>query len=71
VLVRGLGDPLPIDERTASAYARLAAAVLASGCKPRVNDTWIGAAALVHDAEVWTQDEDFSDFDDLVAVVRV
>jgi predicted nucleic acid-binding protein len=69
--VRSLAAALPIDERTASAYARLAAEVIANGRKPRVHDTWIAACALVNDAEVWTQDEDFSDFAQAVAVVRV
>ena len=61
---------LPADARVASAYARLAAGELAAGRKPRVHDTWIAATALVHGAEVWTQDDDFSSFA-AVAVVRV
>jgi predicted nucleic acid-binding protein len=61
---------LPADERVASAYARLAAGELAAGRKPRVHDTWIAATALVHGAEVWTQDDDFSSFA-AVDVVRV
>jgi predicted nucleic acid-binding protein len=69
--VRSLAGALPIDERTASAYAQLATDVLTEGRKPRVHDTWIAATALVHDAEVWTQDADFSDFADSVSVVRV
>jgi predicted nucleic acid-binding protein len=69
--VRSLAGALPIDERTASAYAQLAANVLGEGRKPRVHDTWIAATALVNDAEVWTQDADFSDFADAVPVVRV
>jgi hypothetical protein len=69
--VRSLAGALPIDERTASAYAQLATDVLAEGRKPRVHDTWIAATALVHNAEVWTQDADFSDFADAVSVVRV
>jgi predicted nucleic acid-binding protein len=69
--VRALTGALPIDERTASAYAQLAANVLGEGRKPRVHDTWIAATALVNDAEVWTQDADFSDFADAVSVVRV
>lgn len=69
--VRSLAGALPIDERTASAYAQLAANLLAEGRKPRINDTWIAATALVNDAEVWTQDADFSDFADALAVVRV
>jgi hypothetical protein len=69
--VRASAGALPIDERTASAYAELAAGVLSTGRKPRVHDTWIAATALVNDAEVWTQDADFSDFADAVPVVRV
>jgi len=61
---------LPADDRVASAYARLAAAELAGGRRPRVHDTWIAATALVHDAEVWTQDHDFTRFA-AVDVVRV
>jgi predicted nucleic acid-binding protein len=69
--VRLVAGALPIDERTASAYAQLAANVLGEGRKPRIHDTWIAATALVNDAEVWTQDADFSDFAQAVAVVRV
>jgi predicted nucleic acid-binding protein len=61
---------LPADDRVASAYARLAAAELSAGRKPRVHDTWIAATALVHGAEVWTQDADFTAFA-AVNVVRV
>jgi predicted nucleic acid-binding protein len=61
---------LPADDRVASAYARLAAAELSAGRKPRVHDTWIAATALVHQAEVWTQDRDFTAFA-AVDVVRV
>ena len=61
---------LPADQRVTSAYARLAAAELAAGRKPRVHDTWIAATALVHGAEVWTQDDDFGNFA-AVDVVRV
>ena len=69
--VRGLASALPVDERTASAYAQLAAGVIAAGRKPRIHDTWIAATALANDAEVWTQDGDFSDFEETVTVVRV
>lgn len=51
---------IPIDDRIASSYARLAARQLAEKRRPRVHDTWIAATAIVHDAEVWTQDADFS-----------
>jgi predicted nucleic acid-binding protein len=69
--IRSLAGSLPIDERTASAYAQLAATVLSAGRRPRIHDTWIAATALVNDAEVWTQDSDFSDFELAVTVVRV
>jgi predicted nucleic acid-binding protein len=69
--VRSLAGALPIDERTASAYAQLAANVLSAGRKPRIHDTWIAATAVVNDAEVWTQDTDFSDFEQAVTVVHV
>jgi predicted nucleic acid-binding protein len=68
--VREESAGLPADHRVASAYARLAAAELAAGRKPRVHDTWIAATALAHGAEVWTQDDDFSGFA-AVEVVRV
>ena len=61
---------LPADDRVASAYARLAAGELDAGRKPRVHDTWIAATALVHGAQVWTQDDDFTNFS-AVDVVRV
>lgn len=68
---RTLGAALPIDERTASAYALLATTVLGTGRKPRINDTWIAATALVNGADVFTQDADFTDFLALVGIVRV
>jgi predicted nucleic acid-binding protein len=68
--VREQSAGLPADDRVASAYARLAAGELSEGRKPRVHDTWIAATALVHGAEVWTQDADFTGFT-AVDVVRI
>ena len=68
--VREQASGLPIDERVSSAYARLAAGELSAGRRPRVNDTWIAATAVVHGAEVWTQDDDFTAFAAL-DIVRV
>lgn len=68
--VRRLTTGLAADERVASAYARLTSRELGRGRKPRVHDTWIAATALVHGAQVWTQDDDFTTFD-LVDVVRL
>ena len=70
VSVRERAAGIPADQRVASAYARLASAALRSGKKPRVQDTWIAATAVAHDAEVWTQDDDFTEFA-TVDVVRV
>jgi hypothetical protein len=70
VSVRERAAGIPADQQVASAYARLASTALRSGRKPRVQDTWIAATALVHGAEVWTQDADFTDFD-AVEVVQV
>jgi predicted nucleic acid-binding protein len=61
---------LPADGRVASAYARLAAAELSAGRKPRVHDTWIAATALAHGADVWTQDGDFTRFSAVEVVQR-
>lgn len=68
--VRRVTTGLPADERVASAYARLASRELERGRKPRVHDTWIAATALVHGAQVWTQDDDFTAFD-LIELVRI
>ncbi|HYI80429.1 MAG TPA: PIN domain-containing protein [Thermoleophilaceae bacterium] len=68
--VRERAAGIPADQRVASAYARLASAALKNGKKPRVQDTWIAATAAVHNAEVWTQDDDFTEFA-TVEVVRV
>jgi predicted nucleic acid-binding protein len=68
--VREQAAGLATDDRVSSGYARLAAAELSAGRRPRVNDTWIAATALVHGAEVWTQDADFTAFG-AVEIVRV
>lgn len=70
VAARERAAGLPIDQRVASAYAQLAATALRAGRRPRIHDTWIAATAAVHDAAVWTQDRDFTEFGD-VQVVRV
>lgn len=59
---------LPIDQRVASAYAQLAATALREGRGPRVEDTWIAATAMVHEAAVWTRDQDFTAFSEIEVV---
>jgi hypothetical protein len=70
VMARERAAGIPIDQPVASAYARLAATALRAGRRPRIHDTWVAAAAAVHGAAVWTQDKDFTEFDD-IEVVRV
>lgn len=53
---------LPIDEATASCFARLASEELESGRRLRLHDTWIAATALRHGAAVVTLDTDFAAF---------
>jgi predicted nucleic acid-binding protein len=61
---------LPIDDATASCFARLADEELRAGRKPRRHDTWIAATALRHKVAVVTQDADFSAYG-LVQIIRV
>jgi len=68
--VRAAYPLLPIDEATASCFARIADEQLRAGRKPRRHDTWIAATALRHGVAVLTQDADFGSFIS-VQVVRV
>jgi len=61
---------LPIDDQTASCFARIADAELRSGRKLRRHDTWIAATALRHGVSVVTQDPDFTAFSS-VGVIHV
>lgn len=61
---------LPVDEVTASCFARLADEELRAGRKLRRHDTWIAATALLHQASVLTQDAGFSAFSS-VHVIQV
>ena len=61
---------LPIDDETATCFARLADEQLRAGRKLRRHDTWIAATALRHNAVVLTQDSDFGTFSS-IEVVRV
>jgi predicted nucleic acid-binding protein len=54
-------QPVPIDERTAEAWARLRLALLDTGQRMPVNDSWIAATALALDVPVLTQDTDYVD----------
>jgi predicted nucleic acid-binding protein len=68
--VRAAYPLLPIDEATASCFARIADEELRAGRKLRRHDTWIAATALRHHAAVLAQDADFAGFKS-VTVIRV
>jgi predicted nucleic acid-binding protein len=61
---------LPIDDQTASCFARIADTELRAGRKLRRHDTWIAATALRHGVPVVTQDPDFTAFS-AVEVIHV
>ena len=61
---------LPIDDQTASCFARIADAELRGGRKLRRHDTWIAATALRHGVPVLTQDPHFTAFS-AVEVIHV
>ena len=61
---------LPIDDATASCFARIADEELRAGRRLRRHDTWIAATALRHGVPVVTQDAGFTDFQS-VEVIRV
>ncbi len=61
---------LPIDDATASCFARIADEELRAGRKLRRHDTWIAATAARHGVAVVTQDSDFTTFAS-VQVIRV
>jgi predicted nucleic acid-binding protein len=70
VRVRSEYPLLPIDDQTASCFARIADAELRSGRKLRRHDTWIAAIALRHGVPVVTQDPGFTAFSS-VEVIHV
>jgi len=53
-------NALPVDRRVASAFAALVVEMRAAGRgRLGVQDAWIAATAIAHDAELLTQDADF------------
>ena len=67
-------DPLPFDAGAARAYGLIAAAVLASGRKPRgrLADLMIAAIAGANRLPLYTTNpNDFAGLDDLVTVIPV
>jgi len=67
-------DPVPFDAEAARIYGRIAAAVIASGRKPRrrVADLMIAATAVAEDLALFTTNPgDFAGLDKLLNVVPV
>jgi predicted nucleic acid-binding protein len=62
---------LPYDELVAERLADLVAAARARQLRAGVMDAIIAATALVHDLDVWTQDDDFDVLSELVRELRV
>jgi len=51
---------LPVDHKVASAFASLAVQMRAAGHgRLGIQDAWIAATAIAHDADLLTQDSDF------------
>lgn len=63
-------QPVPIDDRVASSWAKLRILLRDSGQRMAVNDSWIAATAMALDVPVVTQDDDYVALPDL-AVIRV
>jgi hypothetical protein len=54
-----LFEPLPITVEVADAFADIVADARIKGRRPKVNDVWIAATAVVHGIPLYTQDADF------------
>lgn len=62
-------DALPIDRAVASAFATLVIKMRAAGRgRLGVQDAWIAATAIAHDADLLTQDADFDEIPSLRVV---
>lgn len=58
---RDMFEALVIDQAVASAFASLVAQLRPTGRVLRVQDAWIAATAVAHQAAVCTQDRDFAE----------
>jgi len=53
-------DPIPVDDRVATAWAELRVALRDAGHKLAGNDVWIAATAIAHGMPLLTQDGDYA-----------
>ena len=63
-------EPLVIDASVAHTWASLVSALRDAGRRVPVNDSWIAATAIAHDAAVLTGDDDYDAMPG-VRVIRV
>lgn len=61
-------EPLPIDDRVATAWAELRGRLRDAGRRLAVNDSWIAATAIAHDLSLVTQDRDYTDVPGLTVI---
>lgn len=52
-------EPLPVDDRVATAWAELRTQLRDTGRRIGVNDSWIAATAIAHGLPLATQDRDY------------
>ena len=64
-------EPLPIDQRVATAWSLLRRQLRTAGLRMEVNDSWIAATAIAHGMAVVTQDNGFPDHIPGLTVIRV
>jgi predicted nucleic acid-binding protein len=61
-------EPLPVDDRVATAWAELRSTLREAGRRLGVNDSWIAATAIAHDLPLVTQDRDYDDVPGLTVI---
>jgi predicted nucleic acid-binding protein len=69
--VAGRFVALPYDELVAERLADLLAAARSKRRRAGAMDAIIAATALVHDLDIWTQDDDFDVLGDLAPEIRI
>ncbi|MHA6629674.1 PIN domain-containing protein [Pseudonocardia sichuanensis] len=61
-------EPLPVDDRVATAWAEMRTQLRESGRRLGANDSWIAATAIAHGLPLVTQDRDYDGVPGLTVV---
>jgi predicted nucleic acid-binding protein len=61
-------EPIPVDDRVATAWSELRGMLRESGRRLPVNDSWIAATAIAHGLPLVTQDRDYDDVPGLTVI---